>query len=62
MVQSAVDELVRSIVEDTHASPETVSRICAELLAQFEEEAKIMDYIPLFVAKRVRAYLKADFA
>lgn len=62
MSQPNVDELVRSIAQDTHAPPETVSKIYSEFLASFEQDARVRDYIPLFVAKRVRAYLKSDFA
>ncbi|KXU84729.1 hypothetical protein CR51_41360 [Caballeronia megalochromosomata] len=62
MGHRAVDELVESIAHDTHASPETVARIYSDFLAKFEQDAKIHDYIPLLVAKRVRAYLKSDFA
>lgn len=62
MDRSNVDELVRSIVQDTNASPETVLQIYSGFLAEYEHEAKVKDYIPLFVAKRVHAYFKSDFA
>jgi Protein of unknown function (DUF3562) len=62
MAQPNVEEIVRAIAEDTHASPETVSKLYSDVWAQFEEEARITDYIPLFVAKRVRAHLKNSLA
>lgn len=61
MAQPNVEEIVRAIAEETHASPETVSKIYSDVWAEFEQDARITDYIPLFVAKRVRAHLKSDF-
>ncbi|SAK65339.1 hypothetical protein AWB81_02551 [Caballeronia arationis] len=62
MAHPNIEEVVRAIAEDTQASLETVSKLYSDVLAQFEEDARIHDFIPLFVAKRVREQLKGDFA
>lgn len=53
-----VDEVVRSIAEETDTPAETVSRMYADTLAQFRQEARVFDYVPLFAAKKVRNELR----
>lgn len=53
-----VDEIVRSIAEETGTPAETVSRMYADTLAEFRNEARVFDYVPLFAAKKVRNELR----
>ncbi|MBB5501367.1 DUF3562 domain-containing protein [Paraburkholderia sp. MM5384-R2] len=53
-----VDEVVRSIAEETDTPAETVSRMYADTLAEFRNEARVFDYVPLFAAKKVRNELR----
>ena len=53
-----VDELVRSIAEETDTPTETVSRMYAESLADYRNDARVFDYVPLFAAKKVRNQLR----
>ncbi|MBB5422892.1 DUF3562 domain-containing protein [Paraburkholderia sp. CNPSo 3155] len=53
-----VDEVVRSIAEETDTPTETVSRMYADTLAEFRNEARVFDYVPLFAAKKVRNELR----
>jgi hypothetical protein len=53
-----VDEVVRSIAEETDTPAETVSRMYADTLAKFRQEARVFDYVPLFAAKKVRNELR----
>jgi hypothetical protein len=62
MVYPNIAETVRAIAEDTQVSPEVVSKLYSDVWAEFEVDARIRDYIPLFVAKRVREQLKSNFA
>ncbi|MBN3803437.1 DUF3562 domain-containing protein [Paraburkholderia sp. Ac-20336] len=56
--QPNVDELVRSIAEETDTPAETVSRLYADTLANYRQDARVFDYVPLFAAKKVRAQLR----
>ncbi|HEY4298229.1 MAG TPA: DUF3562 domain-containing protein [Paraburkholderia sp.] len=53
-----VDEVVRSIAEETDTPTETVSRMYADTLANYRHEARVFDYVPLFAAKKVRNQLR----
>jgi|GEM_PF-646098 hypothetical protein len=53
-----VDEVVRSIAEETDTPPETVSRMYADTLADYRHDARVFDYVPLFAAKKVRNKLR----
>ncbi len=53
-----VDELVRSIAEETNTPAETVSKMYADTLADYRTTARIFDYVPLFAAKKVRDQLR----
>jgi hypothetical protein len=47
-------EIVKTIAADTDTPAETVSRMFAETWAEYSEDAKIMDYLSVLVARRVR--------
>jgi hypothetical protein len=53
-----IDEVVRSIAEETDTPPETVSRMYVDTLAIYRHEARVFDYVPLFAAKKVRSELR----
>ncbi|HEX7910976.1 MAG TPA: DUF3562 domain-containing protein [Paraburkholderia sp.] len=53
-----VDELVRSIAEETNTPAETVSKMYADTLASYRNDARVFDYVPLFAAKKVRDQLR----
>jgi len=56
--QPNVDELVQAIAAETNTPTETVSKIYADTLADFKTDARVFDYMPLLVAKRVRDTLR----
>jgi hypothetical protein len=51
-------ELVKVIAADTNTPIETVSRMFEETWAEFSEGARVMDYISVLVARRVRDNLR----
>ena len=51
-------EIVRTIAIDTGTPEETVSRMFAETWAEYSEGARIMDYLSVLVARRVRDNLQ----
>ncbi|MFM0741268.1 DUF3562 domain-containing protein [Paraburkholderia xenovorans] len=53
-----VDEVVKTIAEETDTPTETVSKMYADMLANYREEARVFDYVPLFAAKKVRDKLR----
>ena len=53
-----VDELVKSIAEETDTPTETVSKLYADILADYRHDARVFDYVPLFAAKKVRNQLR----
>lgn len=53
-----VDEVVRSIAEETDTPAETVSKMYADTLATYRHDARVFDYVPLFAAKKVRSQLR----
>lgn len=53
-----VDQVVRSIAEETDTPAETVSRMYKDTLADYRQEARVFDYVPLFAAKKVRDQLR----
>lgn len=56
--QPNVDEVVRTIAAETNTPTETVSKIYADTLADFKTDARVFDYVPLLVAKKVRDTLR----
>ncbi|MFL9962516.1 DUF3562 domain-containing protein [Paraburkholderia sediminicola] len=53
-----INEVVRSIAEETDTPTETVSRMYADTLADYRQDARVFDYVPLFAAKKVRDQLR----
>jgi Protein of unknown function (DUF3562) len=53
-----INEVVRSIAEETDTPAETVSRMYADTLADYRHDARVFDYVPLFAAKKVRNQLR----
>ena len=49
--------VIRTIATETNTASETVSKLYADTWAEFSEGAKVYAYVPIFVAKRVRATL-----
>jgi len=56
--QTNVDDVVRAIAAETNTPAETVSQLYADTLAHFKTGARVFDYMPLLVAKRVRETLR----
>ncbi|SDI63397.1 DUF3562 domain-containing protein [Paraburkholderia phenazinium] len=56
--QPNVDEVVRTIAAETNTPTETVSKIYADTLADYKTDARVFDYMPLLVAKKVRDTLR----
>lgn len=56
--QTHVEEVVQAIAAETNTPTETVSKIYADTLADFRADARVFDYVPLLVAKRVRDTLR----
>jgi Protein of unknown function (DUF3562) len=55
MVTPNVDnDIVKVIASDTNTPVETVSRMYEETWAEYSEDARIMDYLSVLVARRVR--------
>jgi hypothetical protein len=53
-----INEVVRSIAEETDTPTETVSRMYADTLADYRQDARVFDFVPLFAAKKVRNQLR----
>jgi hypothetical protein len=51
-------EIVKTIAIATDTPEETVSRMFAETWAEYSEGARIMDYLSVLVARRVRDNLQ----
>lgn len=60
MTQPNVDDLVQSIASDTGAPRETVSAMVSETWQAFSDGARITDYLPVLVTKRVREDLRSQ--
>jgi hypothetical protein len=60
MAQPNLEDLVRSIANDTGAPPETVSRMVAQTWQAFSDGAHITDFLPVLVTKRVREDLRTQ--
>ncbi|WP_206998637.1 DUF3562 domain-containing protein [Trinickia mobilis] len=48
------NDIVKVIATDTNTPVETVSRMYEETWAEYSEGARIMDYLSVLVARRVR--------
>ncbi|MBN3725791.1 DUF3562 domain-containing protein [Burkholderia sp. Ac-20379] len=53
-----VAEIVESIATETHTPKETVSALYEKTLAEYREGARILDYVVLLAAKRVKNDLR----
>jgi hypothetical protein len=58
MPQADVALIVQTIAAETNTPEETVARIYADTFDSYCAEARIQDYLPLFVARKVRAALR----
>ena len=56
--QPNVDEVVKAIAAETNTPAETVSKIYADTLADYKADARILDYMSVLVAKKVRETLR----
>ncbi|TDG04903.1 DUF3562 domain-containing protein [Paraburkholderia guartelaensis] len=50
--------IVQELASSTNQPEQLVSQMYAEALADFRLDAKIMDYVPLLAARRVRESFK----
>ncbi|QIE29314.1 hypothetical protein SBC2_73900 (plasmid) [Caballeronia sp. SBC2] len=57
MTPPDTSDVIRTIAAETNTASETVSKLYADTWAEFSEGASVYAYMPLFVAKRVRATL-----
>jgi hypothetical protein len=60
MTTPHVERIVQSIAAATSTSPETVSRMYMETFRDMAVDARVMDYVPLFAARRVLENLKSN--
>ncbi len=51
-------ELIRSIAEECHASEAMVADLYEHTMEDLSAQARIRDYLPLIVARRVRKEIK----
>ena len=58
MPHQDIPEIVHAIAEETHAPEETVARIYTQAIDDYRANARILDYVPLLAAKKVRATLR----
>ena len=59
MAQPNVEDVVKAIAADTNTPAETVSKMYADTWAEYSDGARIMDYLTVLVAKRVRENLRS---
>ncbi|KAA1013487.1 DUF3562 domain-containing protein [Paraburkholderia panacisoli] len=62
MQTTSPEKIVHEIAESTDNDEELVSKMYAEALEDYRRDARIMDYVPLFAAKRVRQNLQSRTA
>ena len=58
MATRNVEDVVKAIASDTDTPVETVSRMYNDTLAEYSEGARIKDYLPVLVTRRVRENLR----
>jgi hypothetical protein len=58
MAQPNVEDVIKAIASDTNTPTETVSKLYADTWAEYSDGARIMDYMTVLVAKRVREDLR----
>lgn len=59
MRQPNADELMKSIAADTHTPPDIVEKMYEQIWAEYSDGARIVDYLTVLVAKRVREKLRS---
>lgn len=59
MAQPNVEDVVKGIAADTDTPAEIVSKMYAETWDEYSDGARIMDYMAVLVAKRVRENLRS---
>ncbi|MGF6758900.1 DUF3562 domain-containing protein [Paraburkholderia sp. GAS334] len=59
MAQLNAEDVVNAIAADTNTPAETVSKMYAETWAEYSDGARILDYLTVLVAKRVRENLRS---
>ncbi|PLZ02973.1 hypothetical protein CY652_08655 [Burkholderia sp. WAC0059] len=58
MSQPDATQIVHDIAAETNTPEETVARIYADTLNSYRSDARILDYVPLFTARKVRETLR----
>lgn len=58
MRQPNADDLVKSIADDTHTPRDIVEKMYKQTWAEYSAGARIVDYLTVLVAKRVREKLR----
>ncbi|CAD6562186.1 hypothetical protein LMG28727_07673 [Paraburkholderia kirstenboschensis] len=58
MAQPNVEDVIKAIASDTNTPTETVSKLYNDTWAEYSDGARIMDYMAVLVAKRVREHLR----
>jgi hypothetical protein len=59
IAQPNAEDVVNAIASDTNTPTETVSKMYADTWAEYSDGARIMDYMPVLVARRVRENLRS---
>lgn len=58
MPEADAPEIVHAIATETNTPEETVARMYADTLDSYRADAHILDYLPLFAARKVRQALR----
>ncbi len=58
--QINVEEIIEAIATETHTPREIVSDLYRKTLAEYREGARILDYLAVLAAKRVRDDLRVQ--
>ncbi|EUC20877.1 DUF3562 domain-containing protein [Paraburkholderia hospita] len=56
------EKIVHEIAESTDNAEDLVAQMYANAIEEYKRDARIMDYVPLFAAKRVRETLRSRTA
>jgi hypothetical protein len=57
--KSSDESVVEQIARETHTSVQAVSKMYEDTMASYRDGARILDYMSLLAAKRVRANLRS---
>ncbi|TCK96958.1 DUF3562 domain-containing protein [Paraburkholderia sp. BL9I2N2] len=58
MAQPNAEDVIKAIAADTNTPTETVSKLYEDTWAEYSDGARVMDYMTVLVAKRVRENLR----